>query len=84
MHTPSINAPELAPWASEKSWHQKQKMIRRKGGALELHIPVADTRDIESWILSLGEHVRVLGPAALHRRIRERLVSALKPRIARL
>ncbi len=77
-------APELAPWASEKEWHPKQKMIRRKGGALELHIPVADTRDIESWILSLGEHVRVLWPAALHRRIRERLVSALKPKIARL
>ncbi len=76
MHTPSINAPELAPWASEKSWHQKQRMIRRKGGALELHIPVADTRDIESWILSLGEHVRVLGPNSLKQAIKKRHLQA--------
>ena len=77
MHTPSIIAPELAPWASEKEWHPNQKMIRRKGGALELHLPVADTRDIESWILSLGEHVRVLGPAELRKTIKARHRKAL-------
>ncbi len=76
----SIIATDLAPapWASEKEWHPKQKMIRRKGGALELHIPVADTRDIESWILSLGEHVRVLGQEGLSKAIMSRYSRALK------
>ena len=71
-------APELAPWASEKEWHPKQKLIPLKGGALELHIPVADTRDVEAWILSLGEHMRVLGPEALKKKIRTRHARALK------
>jgi len=62
-------APDVAVWAAEKEWHPKQKMIRRKGGALELQIPVTDTLDIESWILSLGEHVRVLSPALLRNRV---------------
>ena len=51
-------------------------MIRGKGGALELHIPVADTRDIESWILSLGEHVRVPGPNSLKQSIKKRHLHA--------
>ena len=58
---------KLASRAGEKEWNLKQKMIRGKVGALERHIPVADTRDIESWILSLGEHVRVLGPTNLRK-----------------
>lgn len=73
-------APELAPWASEKAWHPNQKMIRRKGGALELHIPVANTRDIESWILSLGEHVRVLGPEGLMKAVKVRHMRAVHKR----
>jgi predicted DNA-binding transcriptional regulator YafY len=72
--------PDLAPWASEKEWHPKQKLIKRKSGAVELHIPVTDTRDIESWILSLGEHVKVLGPNSLKQKVEERHLKAVKSR----
>lgn len=50
----------------------KQDIIRRTGGALELHVPVADTRDIESWILSLGEHAKVLRPKSLGQMFKSR------------
>jgi predicted DNA-binding transcriptional regulator YafY len=70
-------APVLATWAGEKEWHPKQKLIRRKGGAVELHLPIADTRDIEPWILSLGEHVRILGPKSLATTIRQRHLNAI-------
>ena len=67
---------KLASRAGEKEWNLKQKMIRGKVGALERHIPVADTRDIESWILSLGEHVRVPGPNSLKQAIKKRHLHA--------
>ena len=54
--------PTLANYVSEKVWHAKQKITKRPGGRVELALPVADIRDIESWVLSLGEIVRVLAP----------------------
>lgn len=72
--------PALATYISEKSWHPEQKIKARKGGAIELHIPVIDTLDVESWILSLGEHVAVLAPETLRATIRRRhLAAARKP-----
>ena len=38
----------------EKAWHPRQKITKRVGGRVELAIPVADTRGIESWVFSLG------------------------------
>jgi putative transposase len=58
--------PTLENYVSEKVWHPKQKITKRPGGRVELSLPVADIRDIESWVLSLGEFVRVLEPEDLH------------------
>lgn len=62
----------LALYISEKIWHPKQKLRKRPGGRVELELTVADTRDIESWVLSLGEYVRVLSPGSLRDAIRSR------------
>lgn len=64
--------PTLADYVSEKVWHPKQKITKRPGGRVELALPVADIRDIESWVLSLGEFVRVLAPKELRDAVRER------------
>ena len=57
---------------SKKVWHPKQKIVKRPGGRVELSLPVADIRDIESWVLSLGEFVRVLAPKDLRDAVRGR------------
>lgn len=64
--------PTLANYVSEKVWHPKQKITKRPGGRVELALPVADIRDIESWVLSLGEFVRVVEPAELRDAVRDR------------
>ena len=38
----------------------------------ELSLPPAGVRDIESWVLSLGEFVRVIAPEELRDAARER------------
>lgn len=72
--------PTLAGYVSEKVWHPKQRCRKRKDGRIELSFPVADPRDVESWILSLGEYVRVQAPKALRDRVRERHARAAKAR----
>lgn len=63
---------QLAGYIAEKEWHPKQRLRTRRDGRVELTLPVADTLDIESWILSLGEFVRVLSPRALQQKIAAR------------
>ena len=68
----------LASFMREKCWHPRQVMLERSGGRVELRIPVADTRDIEPWILSLAEHVKVLAPTKLRASVRTRHSLAAK------
>lgn len=69
-------SPTLATHVSEKVWHPRQKLHKKDDGSVELQIPVADITDIQSWILGLGEHVRVLAPDELRARIKERHIAA--------
>ncbi len=64
-----LAAPEIASYVREKVWHPKQKILGRRGGRVELQIPLSHTRDIEPWIMSLGELVKVLAPESLRRTI---------------
>ncbi len=64
--------PKFANYVTEKIWHPKQKLIKKSGGGMELRIPVLSTRDIEPWILSLAENVKVLAPTDLRDRVKAR------------
>lgn len=64
--------PTLVNYVSEKTWHSRQKLKRRKDGRVELTVPVLNTMDIEPWILSLGEHVSVLEPLELRKQVQAR------------
>lgn len=74
--------PPLAGYIAEKEWHPKQRVRTRRNGSLELTLPVAETRDIESWILSLGEFVRVLSPASLRTTVANRHARAAQHQTA--
>ena len=55
---------------SERQWHPSQKMRPLADGDLELSMELGSLEEIERWVLSWGEHARVLEPAELKRRIR--------------
>lgn len=61
-------------WAArlvcESEWHESQEVKRLANGDAELTLQLTDFEEVERWILSWGDHARVLAPAALRERIR--------------
>ena len=49
----------------ERIWHPSQKIQELADGGLELTLQLSSLHEIEPWVLSWGEHVRVVGPAEL-------------------
>jgi predicted DNA-binding transcriptional regulator YafY len=70
-------SPLAARLAAERKWHPSQKLRPKRGGAAELTMQVGLAPDLESWILSWGEHARVLAPASLKKKVVARLRAAL-------
>jgi proteasome accessory factor B len=62
----------------ERIWHPSQKIQELADGGLELSLQLSSLHEIEPWVLSWAEHVQVLGPAELKKRIRARHQAALK------
>jgi proteasome accessory factor B len=61
-------------WASdyirEKKWHASQQLRELKDGGVELALKLSGLLEIERWVLSWGQHVRVLAPRELRERVR--------------
>ena len=55
---------------SERQWHASQKMRPLAGGELELSMDLGSLEEVERWMLSWGEHARVMEPTELKKRIR--------------
>lgn len=55
----------------ERQWHVSQKLKPLADGALEMTFELGSLEEIERWILSWGEHARVLEPPALVARIQQ-------------
>ena len=64
-------------WAAqlirERQWHPSQKIKELPAGELELSLQLTSFAEIHRWILSWGEHARVLAPKALGETIRATL-----------
>jgi proteasome accessory factor B len=54
----------------ERQWHPTQTLKPLRNGEMELIMTLGGLEEVERWILSWGEHARVLEPAALKRQIR--------------
>ncbi len=53
----------------ERQWHKSQKMRPTDDGGMELAMRVGIAPDLESWILSWGDHAEVMEPVELRTRI---------------
>lgn len=55
---------------SEREWHSSQKLKRLPEGELELSMTLGGLEEVARWVLSWGEHAKVLEPAGLKQQIR--------------
>lgn len=53
----------------ERHWHSSQRIVERHAGTLELSLVLGGFEEIERWLLSWGEHVKVISPPELVARI---------------
>lgn len=69
---------EFDAWAAqlirERTWHPAQAIHELLDGRLEFSIQLSSFEEIEPWILSWGDHVRVLEPAALQKQLRRTIL----------
>jgi predicted DNA-binding transcriptional regulator YafY len=54
-----------ANYVSERSWSPGQKIVKRRDGSIKLKFTASSELEIASWVLSFGEHARLIKPADL-------------------
>ena len=69
---------EAARWVRSEVWHEAQRTRELADGRFELKVPYSQSTEIEMDILRHGENVEVIAPAALRKKITERLAAARK------
>ncbi|NBS13435.1 MAG: WYL domain-containing transcriptional regulator [Verrucomicrobia bacterium] len=70
--------PFAARLVRERDWHPTQKIREMKNGSLELCMTLGALEEIERWILSWGDHAKVLAPASLAHSVKNRIQTMLK------
>ncbi|MEE8129933.1 MAG: WYL domain-containing protein [Vicinamibacterales bacterium] len=58
-------SPEVAPYVTERVWHQSQSVETADDGSVLLRFDVCTDAALVSWILSFGAAARVQGPTHL-------------------
>jgi predicted DNA-binding transcriptional regulator YafY len=59
-----------AHWIRLKPIHPSQQVIERADGSLEISFKVASMENIIRWVLSFGEHARIIAPLELQERVK--------------
>jgi proteasome accessory factor B len=62
----------------ERKWHASQKIRELAGGEIEFSLKLGSLHEIQRWILSWGEHARVLEPKVLRQMVCDSLQKMLK------
>jgi len=60
-----------APYIRERIWHHTQQTKPLSGGGVRLEMKLGIAHELVSWILGFGPDVRVVGPEALARQVRQ-------------
>jgi len=68
--------PPVSNVIRERQWHPSQKFEMLPDKRLICRMEVNPSRELENWILSWGEFVRVLDPVVLSKAITHRLNKA--------
>lgn len=68
---------DYADAVRERSWHGTQIVKPMPDGSLDLEMALGSLTEITDWVLGMGEHAKVEGPAELVELVTRRLRSAL-------
>ena len=68
--------PKQARWVASEQWHPEQVSQFEKDGSYLLEFPYHNDGELIMDILRYGDDVEVLGPAALRRKVKQRLEAA--------
>ncbi|HMO52743.1 MAG TPA: WYL domain-containing protein [Kiritimatiellia bacterium] len=71
-------SPAVAVYIAERVWHPSQRILKRRDGSVDLIMTTRGWKELVRWILSWQPDVRVLAPASLKSRIREKLMAAME------
>jgi proteasome accessory factor B len=63
---------------AERSWHESQRIQSKPDGSVILELDLAGLEEIERWVLSWGNHARVLAPPELVDVVRNSAASIAK------
>ena len=69
-------APRQARWIRERQWHRTARIQESLDGSLVLRLRVAETTEIQRWVLQFGAEAEVLKPASLRRAVAAELAAA--------
>jgi len=72
-----------ARWIRERTWQESQRIEEGEDGSLTTHFQVSGLREVLRWVLSYGEHVKVLSPPELVVEV-QRNVQALRGRYGKM
>jgi len=70
--------PKVANNVTEVQWHSTQKVTHNSDGSAIMEFRVDGIGEISWWILSYGDHVQVLAPKALRKRVLEMAKNMIK------
>jgi proteasome accessory factor B len=64
---------QFDPWAADeirdRRWHSSQQITNLPDGGCQLRLHLSSLEEIEGWILSFGNHAKVVQPSVLSERI---------------
>jgi len=69
---------DQAPYILERTWMQGQHIKRLRSGEVILSFQTSHLYEVERWVLSWGEGVKVLGPKELLQSVRSTLLKAAR------
>jgi len=73
-----VFSPEAARWVRFEVWHEEQRTRELPDGRFELKVPYSQPIEIEMDVLRHGEHVEVIAPRELRKKVATRLEAARK------
>ncbi len=65
-----------APYVQGRTWHESQQVSVLEDGRVRMTLDVSNDWALRSWLLGFGADVKVIGPAALVRTLREEFAKA--------
>ena len=68
-------SPDVADYIREKKWHPSQTLRSLSGGRIELQMQLSSLVEVERWILTWGQHAKVVEPKELMESIKQAAIS---------